>query len=297
MATAKSITLKQPVRVTPQSPVRTVHIPWERVLVALVLTLGMLAMIAPFAWMVLGSVKSEAELQRFPPTWLPDHPTLANYRDLFNRLDFPLYFRNSAIIAGVTTASNLLFCSMAGYALAKLQFAGRDKLFVFIIGTMMIPGGVTLIPSFVLLSKIHLVNTLTGVILPGTVGAFGIFLMRQFMLGIPDDLLDAGRIDGAGEFHLYWKIALPLAKPALAALGIFTFLASWNDFLWPLIVLTDESKYNLPVALATFAIGQHRLDNGLLMAGSLVIITPVLLIFALLQRYFTQGITMTGLKG
>jgi multiple sugar transport system permease protein len=297
MATAKSLTVTQPARVTGRAPDRTAGLPWGQILVGLLLTAGMIVMVAPFAWMVLGSVKSEAELQRFPPTWLPENPSLDHYRELFRRLDFPLYFRNSAVIAGVTTLTNLLFCSMAGYALAKLHFAGRDKLFVFIIATMMVPGGVTLIPSFVLLSKLELVNTLTGVILPGTVGAFGIFLMRQFMLGIPDDLLDAGRLDGAGEFHLYWKIALPLAKPALAALAIFTFLASWNDFLWPLIVLTDESKYNLPVALATFAIGQHRLENGLLMAGSLVIIAPVLLVFALLQRYFTQGITMTGLKG
>jgi multiple sugar transport system permease protein len=296
-ASAESVALDQPAQVATDVPARPGAAFWERFPVVLLLTLGLVVMVAPFVWMILGSIKSEAELLRFPPTWLPENPTLANYRELFDRLDFPLYFRNSVVIAGVTTLSNLFFCSMAGYALAKLHFVGRDKLFALILATMMIPGGITLIPSFVLISKLGLVNTLAGVIVPGTIGAFGVFLMRQFMLGIPDDLLDAGRVDGASEFHLFWRIALPLSMPALATLAIFTFLGSWNDFLWPLIVLTDESKYNLPVALATFAIGQHRLDNGLLMAGSLVIVAPVLLVFVLLQRHFTQGISMTGLKG
>jgi len=269
----------------------------QRGLAYLLLTVGLVVMVAPFLWMVLGSIKTPDELVRTPPTWLPANPTLGNYRRLFDELDFPRYFLNSTIIAGVTTLSNLLFCSMVGYGLAKLHFAGRDKLFALILGTMMVPGGVTLVPLFVLISKLNLVNTLAGVILPGTVSAFGVFLMRQFILGIPDDLLDAARIDGASEFRTFWQIVLPLVTPALATLGILTFLGSWNDFLWPLIVLTDDAKYNLPVALATFAIGQHSSDNGMLMAGSLVIIIPVLVVFVALQRYFTQGIAMTGLKG
>ncbi|MGH2534956.1 MAG: carbohydrate ABC transporter permease [Thermomicrobiales bacterium] len=299
MAGAESVTIEQAERTGASVPIDAEHAParWERALLYLALLFGLVVMIAPFLWMVLGSFKTEAELNRFPPTWIPETLTFAHFRQLFDELDFPTYFRNSVIIAGAKTLTNLFFCSMAGYALAKLHFVGRDKLFVFILGTMMIPGGVTLIPSFILISELNLVNTLTGVILPGTVGAFGVFLMRQFMLGIPDDLLDAGRIDGASEFHLFWRIALPLSMPALATLAIFTFLASWNDFLWPLIVLSDQSKYNLPVALATFAIGQHRTDTGMLMAGSLVIILPVLVVFILLQRYFTQGIAMTGLKG
>ena len=263
----------------------------------LLLSLGLAVMVAPFLWMVLGSFKTPDELLRTPPTWIPEELTLRNYRRLFEELDFPRYFLNSTIIAGVTTASNLLFCSMVGYALAKLSFAGRDKLFALILATLMVPGGVTLVPLFVLLSKLDLVNTLAGVILPGTVTALGVFLMRQFMLGIPDDLLDAARIDGASEFRIFGQIALPLATPALATLGILTFLGSWNNFLLPLIVLTDDDKYNLPVALATFAIGQYATDNGMLMAGSLVIILPVLVVFVALQRYFTQGIATTGLKG
>ena len=270
---------------------------WPEVLVYLILTLGLVVTVAPFLWMVLGSVKTPEELLKLPPTWLPERPTLGNYRRLFDELDFPRYFGNSVIIAGVTTASNLVFCSMLGYALAKIDFIGRNKLFLLILGTMMVPGSVTLIPLFVLLSKLNLVNSLAGVILPGAVGAFGVFLMRQFMLGIPDDLLDAARVDGASEFRIFWRIALPLAMPALATLGILTFLGSWNNFLLPLIVLTDDAKYNLPVALATFAIGQHRADNGMLMAGSVAIIIPVLIVFVALQRHFTEGITMTGLKG
>jgi multiple sugar transport system permease protein len=269
----------------------------QRGLAYLLLSLGLVVMVAPFLWMVFGSVKSPDELLRTPPTWWPKAPTLDNYRRLFDELNFPRYFLNSTIIAGVTTLCNVLFCSMVGYALAKLRFVGRDKLFAVILGTMMVPGGVTLIPLFVLLSKLNLVNTLAGVILPGVVTAFGVFLMRQFMLGIPDELLDAARVDGAGEFRIFWQVVLPLATPALATLGILTFLGSWNNFLLPLIVLTDDAKFNLPVALATFAIGQHSSDNGMLMAGSLVIILPVLVVFIALQRYFTQGIAMTGLKG
>lgn len=297
MATVETATVEQPVQTGARAAVGGAAARWERALVVLLLGLGLIVMIGPFVWMVLGSVKPEAELLRVPPTWLPKTVTLDNYDRLFDELDFPTYFKNSVIIAGVRTLANLFFCSLAGYALAKLSFVGRDKLFAFILATMMVPGSITLIPSFILLSKLDLTNTLTGVILPGTVGAFGVFLMRQFMLGIPDDLLDAGRVDGASEFHLYWKIAVPLSMPAMATLAIVTFLASWNDFLWPLIVLSDESKYNLPVALATFAIGQNRTDTGMLMAGSLVIVAPVLIVFALLQRYFTQGIAMTGMKG
>ena len=270
---------------------------WQRGLVYLLLTIGLAVMVAPFVWMVFGSIKTSQELLQVPATWFPENPTLDNYRRLFDELDFPRYFLNSTIIAGVTTVSNVLCCSMVGYALAKLSFAGRNKLFALILGTMMVPSGVTLIPLFVLLSKLGLVNTLAGVILPGTVTAFGVFLMRQFMLGIPDDLLDAARMDGAGEFRIFRQIVLPLTTPVLATLGILTFLGSWNNFLLPLIVLTDDAKYNLPVALATFAIGQHASDNGMLMAGSVVIILPVLVVFILLQRYFTQGIAMTGMKG
>jgi multiple sugar transport system permease protein len=261
------------------------------------LTLGLILMITPFVWMLLSSLKSAAELALVPPTWIPQAPTLDNYYRLFTNFNFPPYFLNSVILGVSVTVLNLIFCSMLGYALAKLKFGGKNALFVLVLTTMMVPTAVTYVPLFVLMSKIHLVNTLPAVILPEAATAFNVFFMRQFMLGIPDELLEAGRVDGASEFFLYWKIALPLAGPALATVGILTFLGSWNDFFWPLIVLTSDQKYNLPVALATFAIGQHGSDNGLLLAGAVVIVLPIVVVFLLLQRYITQGIAMTGLKG
>ena len=265
--------------------------------VYVLLTVGLIIMIGPFVWMVLDSVKGQAELAQLPPTWLPVAPTLNNYSRLFTELNFPQYFLNSVILAVSVTVLNLLFCSMLGYALAKLKFVGKNALFILVLVTLMVPSTVTLVPLFVLMSKLQLVNTLTAVILPEAAGALGVFLMRQFMLDIPDELLDAARVDGASEFYLYWRIVLPLSGPALATLTILTFLASWNDFIWPLIVLTNDQSYNLPVALATFAVGEHGTDYGILLAGAVVVITPIVIVFILLQRYFTQGIAMTGLKG
>jgi multiple sugar transport system permease protein len=186
---------------------------------------------------------------------------------------------------------------MVGYALAKMRFAGRDKVFLLVLGTLMVPGSVTVIPLYVLISMMGLTNSFGGLILPFLATAFGVFLMRQFMLGIPDELLEAARIDGASELRTFWQIVMPLATPALATLAILTFLGSWNSFFWPLIVATSQEMYTLPVALATFATGQYQADHGLLMAGSLVIVLPVLIVFILLQRLFTEGIATTGIKG
>jgi multiple sugar transport system permease protein len=261
-----------------------------------VLIIGLIVMILPFVWMVLGSFKTTAELRSLPPTWIPENPTLQNYRDLFERLNFPRYFFNSTVVAAAVTAGNLVFGSMLGYALAKLDFPGKRILFLLVLGTLMVPGIVTFVPLFVLVSNLGLVNTHPGLILPFLAGPFGVFLMRQFIMGIPDELLDAARVDGAGEYFIFARIVLPLCGPALATLGILTFLASWNNFLWPLVVATTEDLYTLPVALALFAIGQHQTNFGLLMAGALVVVLPVLIIFVILQRYFTQGIAMTGFK-
>jgi multiple sugar transport system permease protein len=186
---------------------------------------------------------------------------------------------------------------MVGYALAKLNFLGKRMIMLVVLATLMVPGSVTVIPLFVLMSKLGFVNTYWAVILPFAVGPFGVFLMRQFMLGIPDDLLEAARVDGAGEFFIFWRIVAPLSLPGMAALGIITFLATWNNFLWPLIVLTDEHMYTLPVALGTFAIGQHQADYGLLMAGAVALVLPIVIVFLILQRQFTESIATTGLKG
>lgn len=257
---------------------------------------GLVVMVGPFVWMLVGSFKTEAEIRQNPPTWLPENATLDNYGTLFDRLDFPTYFTNSAVVAILTTVGNLLFCSAAGYALAKLRFPGRRVLFAVVLGTIMVPSIVTMVPLFVLSSNLGLVNTLAGLILPFLAQAFGVFLMRQFITSIPNDLLEAARIDGASELRIYAQIVLPLFRPALATLGILTFLASWNNFLWPLVSATTEDKYTLPVALALYAIGQNRTDYDILLAGSVVVVLPVLLVFVLLQRHFVRGIATTGLK-
>jgi multiple sugar transport system permease protein len=257
---------------------------------------GLILMVIPFVWMVLGSFKTTGELRQLPPTWIPEDPTLENYRDLFDRLDFTRYFFNSAVVAVTVTLANLLFCSMIGYALAKLEFPGKKVLFVLLLGTLMIPAIVTFMPTFVLVSNLKLVNTHLGLILPFMAGAFGAFLMRQFIMGIPNELLDAARVDGAGEFRIFFRIVLPLCGPPLATLGILTFIGSWNAFLWPLVVASTEEMYTLPVALALFSIGQQESNVALLMAGSVVVVLPLIVLFFCLQRFVIQGIATTGIK-
>jgi multiple sugar transport system permease protein len=257
---------------------------------------GLAFVVGPFVWMLLSSFKPEGEIRADPPTWWPHDPTFANYGNLFDRLDFPTYFTNSAAVAVLTTLGNLLFCSAAGYALAKLPFAGKKLLLGIVLATLMVPSIVTIVPLFVLSSNLNLVNTMAGLILPYLAQAFGVFLMRQFIQSIPNDLLEAARIDGASELRIYWQVVLPLCRPALATLGILTFLASWNNFLWPLVAATTEDNYTLPVALALYAIGQNRTEYDLLLAGAVVVVLPVLVVFVLLQRHFVRGIATTGLK-
>lgn len=262
----------------------------------LLLTVAVLAVAAPFIWMVLGSLKPNVELRQSPPTWLPENPSLDNYTQLFSRLNFTTYFVNSAVVALAVTAGNLLFCSMLGYALALLNFRGKNVVFVVVLGTLMIPGVVTFVPLFVLVANAGLVDTLPGLVLPFLVAPFGVFLMRQFILGLPRDLLDAGRVDGAGELRIFARIILPLCGPALATLGILTFLTSWNNFLWPLVVAQTEDSYTLPVALALYSKGENATNYGLLLAGATVVVIPVLLLFLAFQRKVIEGIATTGIK-
>lgn len=261
-----------------------------------VLGIGLVLVVTPFVWMALGSVKSEGELRANPPTWWPQDPTLENFRELFTRLDFPQFFTNSVLVAVVVTVGNLVFCSMLGYAFAKLEFWGRTWLFRLVLATLMIPGMVTLVPLFVQISNLGMVNTYFGLILPFLAGPFGVFLMRQFIQGIPDELIDAGRVDGAGEFRIFARVVMPLCKPALATLGILTFLGSWNNFLWPLVVSSTEDMYTLPVALALYSVGQNSTQYGLLLAGSMVVVIPILILFFALQKHVVQGLATTGLK-
>ncbi|MGH8891962.1 MAG: carbohydrate ABC transporter permease [Actinomycetes bacterium] len=266
--------------------------PW----VYVVLAGGLVLLVGPFVWMALGSFRTDRELKEVPPSWLPEDPTLDNYRTLFTQLDFTTYFVNSAVVALAITVGNLVFCSMLGYALAKLDFPGKRLVFVLVLGTLMVPGVVTFVPLFVLVSNMGLTNTFGGLIFPFLAGPFGVFLMRQFIQSLPDELIHAARVDGAGEWRIFRSIIVPLCKPALATLGILTFLTSWNNFLWPLVVAQSEERYTLPVALAIFSIAEHKSDYGLLMAGSVVTIVPVLVVFLVLQRHFVRGIAMTGIK-
>jgi len=261
-----------------------------------ILTAALAFVVAPFIWMVLGSVKSEGELRQSPPTWWPQNPSWDNYSQLFSRLDFGTYFLNSTVVAVVVTAGNLLFCSMLGYALALLDFRGKRLIFFMVMATLLIPGVVTFVPLFVLVANAGLIDTLPGLILPFLAAPFGVFLMRQFMLGLPKELLDAGRVDGAGELRIFARIFLPLCGPALATLGILTFLGSWNNFLWPLVVAQSEDKYTLPVALALYSTGQNSTQYGLLLAGATVVVLPILAVFMVFQRRFIEGIATTGIK-
>ncbi len=261
------------------------------------LTFGILLMVGPFLWMLLGAFKPQAEFLVSPPTFLPKNPTTDNFTRLFDQLDFPRFFFNSSLVAVAVTLGNVLFCPMLGYALAKLKWRGKGLVMGLVLATLMVPAGITLIPNFVLMANLGLVNTYPGLILPFLVGPFGVFLTRQFMYGIPDELLEAARIDGANEWRIFWGIVLPITAPVLATLGILTFLGSWNSFLYPLVMAQEPEMYTLPVALATFATGQYQADHGMLMAGSVVLVLPVLIIFILFQRWITEGIATTGLKG
>jgi multiple sugar transport system permease protein len=246
--------------------------------------------------MILGSFKTTGELRQVPPTWIPEDPTLGNYRDLFDRLNFPRYFFNSAVVAGIVTAGVLIISSMAGYAFAKLEFPGKRVLFVLVLSTLMIPIFVTFMPLFVLVTNLGLANTHAALILPWLANALGVFLMRQYIIGLPDELLEAARIDGAGEYTIFFRVVLPLCGPALATLAVLTFVAQWNSFLWPLVVASTEDMFTLPVAVALFATGQQETNLALQLAGATVVVLPMIILFFAMQRYVIQGVARTGIK-
>lgn len=286
----------------PTAAARSAHRRKGRVRTPLLYTvacLGLLVLAAPFLWMALSAFKTTEDLAASPPVWIPSQWTLDHFHELLERLDMPRYFMNSLIVAVLVTVCNLLFCSMLGYALAKLDFMGRSKVFGVVLAALMVPGNLLLLPLYVLMSGLNLIDSYAGLVLPFAAQAFGVFLMRQFMQSVPDELLEAARIDGAGEWYIFWRVALPLVRPALATLTIFTFLGSWNNFVWPLVATNDAGKYTLPVALATFANDPNRNiagGNGTLMAGALLVVLPVLVVFVVLQRHFTQGVATAGLK-
>lgn len=268
----------------------------KKLFINILLVVGGILTALPLLWMLSASFMQPGEATAVPPPILPSDPTLHNYRDLFTRLNLGRAFFNSTLVALAITAFSLLFNSMAGYAFAKLRFRRRERLFGLLLLAMIIPPQIGMLPLFLLLKGMGLVNTYWGVILPSMATVFGIFLIRQFMMSIPQELLEAARMDGASEFRIYWTIILPLAKPILVTFGIFQFMSMWNDFMWPLIVLTDDSKWTLPVALGSL-VGEHVQDVELMMASSVLTVLPVLLLFLMLQRYYIAGLMVGGVKG
>ena len=260
------------------------------------LILGLLLAMTPLWWMIAASLMPPGEANSIPPRLWPSAVTFEHYTALFTRLDLARYLLNSTLLAGAVTVISLLINSMAGYAFAKFRFRGRDRLFQGLLAALVIPAQVSMLPLFLLLKQFGLINTYWGVIIPGMASIFGIFLIRQYLLAIPDSLLDAARMDGAGEFRIYWSLVLPLCRPILVTLAIFTFMGAWNDFMWPLIVLTDSSLYTLPVALANL-LGEHVQDTELMMAGSVLTVLPVMLLFVALQKYYIAGSMLGGMKG
>lgn len=262
--------------------------------VILVVIVGL--MLTPFVWVFFGSFKTQSEFISDPGAWFPQSFQVQNYITLFTEQGFGTYLSNSIIVSVVAIASNLLFCSMAGYALDKLRFPGKQFVFPLVVMSMTVPYVALFVPQFILIVQLGFVDTLVGIVLPSLVMPLCVFIMRQFAHSVPYELLEAARLDGASELRLFARIFLPLSGPALATVGILSFLTSWNNFLWPLVVAQTNDTYTLPVALALYSTGQNQTEYGLLMAGATVVVLPVLIVFLIFQRRFIQGIATTGIK-
>lgn len=265
-----------------------------RAIVWALLFLGGVLMVMPFVYMLSTSLKENAEVYQL--SLLPRSPTLANYRRLTAASGFPRWFLNSLVIAVLTTLSVLVFDSLVGYTLAKFRFRGRRLVFLAILSTLMVPTEMLVLPWYVMSKNLGWLDTYWGIMFPGMMTGFGTFLMKQFFESVPDELLEAARVDGLGEFRIWWRIAMPLVGPALSALAIFTFLGNWTAFLWPLISTTNRDLYTLPVGLASFS-GEFQREWEMVMAGASVATLPMLLVFIVLQKYIVRGVMLSGLKG
>lgn len=267
---------------------------FERWVVTILLIIGGLIVSLPFIWMISSSFKPESEILQMPPTLFAENPTFDNYISLFTNMNFGVYLKNTLIIVALSFVG-LFFNAMAGYGFAKFNFKGKDKVFYLVLATMMIPGQVTMIPVYLLLNEMGLINTMLGIVLPGLAAAFSIFLFRMFMATIPTDLIEAARLDGAGEFYIFFRLIMPISKPIFAVQGILTFIAAWNSFLWPLIIANDESLYTLSVGLSLLK-GQYANNFALQMAGAAFMVIPIIIVFSLFQKYIVEGFTTSGLK-
>jgi multiple sugar transport system permease protein len=272
--------------------------PWHLVLVPLTFVL-----IVPLLWMVVTSLQTQGEANRFPPVLLPHHPRIANYADAWHTAPFGTFFFNSTLVALVVVVSNLVVCSLAGYAFARVRFLGRKTLFLVLMATLMVPFQVTMIPVFLIVkwfgdnvSTYLGIDHLGALMLPNLATAFGIFFLRQFFQTVPVELEEAARVDGTSRLGVLFKIVLPLSMPAMSTLAALTILTSWNDFLWPLIVITNADQMTVPLGLSYFQ-GAHQTNWPLLMAGNVMSLVPMLVVFVVAQRYFVQSVAGTGLKG
>ena len=269
---------------------------WPKVLVAVALVALALLTLAPLLWMLSISFMPTGDAGVWPPRLLPRVWTAEHYVTLFQRLNVARYVTNSLLLASVVTILSLGINSMAGYAFAKFRFRAREPIYRFLLGALVIPAQVAMLPLFLLVKAMGLVNTYVGAMIPGLASVFGIFLVKQYALSVPDELLDAARIDGASEWRIYRSIVLPIIRPILVTLAVFTFMGTWNDFMWPLIVLSGEQRYTLPVALANLSL-EHVQDAELMMSGAVLTVLPVLVVFIALQRYYMAGITAGAVKG
>lgn len=281
----------------PLSLKKSTRFSWSRLVLWIVLGAGSILMVAPFYWSIATSFKPRAEIAAYPPTWIPLAPTLEHWESLLHLTtgNFLVFFRNSIFVSTVVTLLVLFTSSITGYVFAKLNFRGRDKLFYTVLAMMVVPFSITLIPSYAMMVKFGWIDSYWALIVPILFNPFGIFLMRQFMHTIPDELLDAARIDGANEFQIFFKIIIPLCKSGMAALGIFTFIGQWDSFLWPLVILQNVDKYTIPLGLAQFR-GLTGVQVGPLCAAATAAVIPVLIVYFIAQRTFIEGITLSGMR-
>jgi multiple sugar transport system permease protein len=270
------------------------RVPGLTILAYALLALGAAIMVFPFLWMVLSSFKGAREV--LSPTFWPQSVTFVNYVEVLTRTAFPVWFRNSMIVAVLNTTAVLFFCSLVGYVLATLRFPGKQIVFIAILSTLMVPTEMLVIPWYVMSVQFGWVDTYWGLLFPGLIPGFGVFLMRQFFQTLPRDLFDAARMDGVSEFGLFFRIGLPLVGPGLAALGIFAFIGNWNAYLWPLIVTSSASMRTLPVGISLFS-GEAGAAWHLIMATSTLAIVPLLIVFAIFQRQIIEGVVLSGVKG
>ncbi|MGZ4131404.1 MAG: carbohydrate ABC transporter permease [Actinomycetota bacterium] len=288
---ADAVTVLQPLPDEEGSGRRRLFSPWHLILFPLAMM-----MLIPMLWMFITSIETLNETRHFPPILVPSGVRWQNYTQVLQQAPFARWYLNTLIVTIVVVIGNLLFCSLAGYAFARLKFFGRDVMFMLVLATLMIPFQVIIIPTFLIVRKLGLIDSLGALIVPNLAGAFGIFLLRQFFRTLPIELEEAARIDGASRLGVLFKIVLPLSGPALATLAVITFLWTWNDFLWPLVTIYSANKMTLQLGLLTFQ-GAHQTNTHLLMAANMMSMVPMLLLFFVAQRWFIRGIATTGLKG